>query len=404
MDKIENNFQKHINHFLFAANDIRETVDFALLELNQPLTLLQQKLFYMSIAAVGKNEDAEKAMLYKIDIRNVAALTNTDIKSLRQNLKRVVTEMNNMATTLNLRSPVMLDTDGKLKVMYGIYQGMEIDKEDTNNILIRLNYYFRKQILRMKKEYDIEYPLKSIMRLKGGNFTIPLYIYLIAEMAITREKMTTEQSLDSRYDIFIEREDLLRKLNYTNKVGLFNVRTLPTVCNEINKCTELNIINAMPDIIKAGKTVTGYIFHLKINTSKETPIFTRSLLKSRLDLVPDMEYLTYRLKSMGVADSTIKHYQAERNPDRLRIWGNMLYTWHMAGDNQPRYYKKAYSENYFNIVCGNDVEKIFRLVMLNNPQIADEYMRSIDNEYTKRGVPANPNFIKDLLLRLSNEK
>jgi hypothetical protein len=42
--------------------------------------------------------------------------------------------------------------------------------------------------------------------------------------------------------------------------------------------------------------------------------------------------------------------------------------------------------------------------MLERPEIADEYMKSIDDEYTKRGIPQNPSFIEELIKKMARRK
>lgn len=377
---------------------IPESTIFALLEFDQALDPLQQKLYYMSMACVDKNEDPEAQALYRLNIRKMAEFADIGIKSLRRNLVNVVTSLNNM--DLKLRSAYI--ENGKLKIIFGIFQSIEISLTDPNAVDVRFNYDFRKQIIKMKKEYDIEYPTHTIMRL-SGKFSIPLYTYIIAEAALIREKRTAAEASDV-YIIRVDKDTLLRRLNYTNRIAVFNNRSLPLAIKDLNENSEIYIENGMPEIIKEGRNIVAYEFRVRITTTLEKPIFARSLLKSKLDLIPDMEYLSARLRNMGVAESHIKHFNAEINPDRLRIWGNMLYTWYTVGDKQPAYFRKSYDENWFNSVCGNVLEKLFRLVMMERSAVADEYMKAIDDEYTKRGVPQNPHFVEELLKHIASHK
>lgn len=383
---------------LSGIHVVPETSDFALLEFDQALDPLQQKLYYMTLACVEKNEDPEASPEYDIDIRRMAEFSNTTPAVLRQNMGRVVTSLNSM--DLKLR-PVIED-DEKYRVLFGIYQELAISKSDPYLISVRLNYTFRKQILKMKREYDIEYPTQTIMQL-NGKFTIPLYTLLIAEAARIRETRSAAEASDV-YVIRINKDTLLRRLNYSSQLGIFNKRSLPAAVKEINEHSELFVENDMPEIIKQGRSIVAYEFRVHITTSIEKPIFARSLIRSSMDLVPPMDYLSAKLKDMGVAESHIKHFNAEATPDRLRIWGNMLYTWYQVGAHQPAYFRKAYDENWFQDVTGNELTKIFRLVMLERPEIADEYMKSIDDEYTKRGIPQNPSFIEELVRKMARRK
>jgi hypothetical protein len=110
-----------------------------------------------------------------------------------------------------------------------------------------------------------------------------------------------------------------------------------------------------------------------------------------------MDYINTRLKSMGVADSSIKSFNAKASPNRHRIWGNMLYTWFNVGDHQPAYFRKSYDMDWFD-ETGQTTERMFRMVVAQRPDVVDEYMRAIHDEYTKRGLYRDdPTFIDDLL-------
>lgn len=384
---------------LSGIHVVPETSDFALLQFDQALDPLQQKLYYMTLACVEKDEDPEAQVEYQIDIHRMAELSDVSPGALKQNMTKVVESLKNM----NLKLHSVIEDEDKVRILFGIYQELAISKIDPYLISVRLNYTFRKQVLKMKKEYDIEYPTQTIMRLGGGKITIPLYTFLIAEAARIREDRNWDKSGDV-YIIRVSKETLLQRLNFSSQFGIFNKRTLPAAIKEINEHSELYIENGMPEIIKKGRSIVAYEFRVHVNTTIEKPIFARSLIRSKTDLVPEMDYLSARLAEMGVAESHIKHFNAEAKPDRLRIWGNMLYTWYCVGFKKPAYFRKAYDNNWFQDVCGNELTKIFRLVMMERPKIADEYMKNIDDEYTKRGIPVNPSFIEELVRQLAKNK
>ncbi|WP_026767511.1 hypothetical protein [Selenomonas ruminantium] len=62
----------------------------------------------------------------------------------------------------------------------------------------------------MKKEYDIEYPTQTILKL-DGKFSIPLYTFLIAQAALIREQRTAAEASDV-YVIRVDKDTLLRRL------------------------------------------------------------------------------------------------------------------------------------------------------------------------------------------------
>ena len=380
---------------LSGIHVVPETTDFALLQFDQTLDPLQQKLFYMTLACVDKGEDPEAQMEYQIDIRRMAEFSGVDSAGLRRNMESAVSALNEM--DLKLR-PVIEEED-KIHFLFGIYQELTISKLDPYLISVRLNYRFRKQVLKMKKEYDIEYPTKTILQLDGGKYTIPLYTFLIAETARIRESRDFGEA-GNVYVIRVSKDALLQRLNYTSQMGAFNNRILPTAIREINEHSEVYVENDMPELIKKGRTVLAYEFRVHVTTTIEKPIFARSLIHGSVDLVPEMDYLVKRMREMKVAESSIKRWQIQANPDRLRIWGNMLYTWAVKGFSFPKYFRASYDHNWFEKETGNELSRLFRLVMTDRPEIADDYMKAIDDEYTKRGIFHNPHFMEELAKRI----
>ena len=56
---------------------LMETNSFALLEFDKPMTMLQQKLYYLSAALIKNGDDPEENQLYHINIRDMAKATDS---------------------------------------------------------------------------------------------------------------------------------------------------------------------------------------------------------------------------------------------------------------------------------------------------------------------------------------
>lgn len=377
---------------------IMESNAFALLEFDKALTMLQQKLYYMAMAEVRRGEDPESQVMYRLDISSMADLNDTPIRNIRKSVKRVVPQLADM----NVKLRTSYVESGKLHILFNIFQEIAIDLHNPNIVDVRFNYEFRKQILKMKKEHDIEYPTRTIMSLRG-KYSISIYTYLIAEASLIRNdrSLNTEDSFNENYIIEVTKEKLFARLNYTAPLGDFNRRILPEMVTDLNNHSELYISDY--DIIRNGRTVEKYRFHIHIETTIKTPIFSRSLLSNTNDMVPPMEYLEKRLREIGVGESIIKKFQIQKHPDRARIWTNLLYTWLWQGRN-PRYFNAAYTNDYFRNTESASLERLFRVVAMRCPQFMDDYMKSIDDEYTKRGVPYNPEFVDEAIKHLQNYK
>ena len=142
------------------SSSIMETNEFALREFDHPLTMLQQKLYWMSLALIHKGENPEEpSKLYDLDINDMAKLMNTDVKSLRKNMKDAIAKFGD--TSVSLR-PTFKTAPKKTAYLLGIYQIIFVDQDNVSKIQTGFNYYFRKKILEMKQVHDIEYPLNII--------------------------------------------------------------------------------------------------------------------------------------------------------------------------------------------------------------------------------------------------
>lgn len=80
---------------------LMETNSFALLEFDKPMTMLQQKLYYLSAALIKNGDNPEENQLYHINIKDMAKATKSSPTSLRTNMERVVQTF--METNVNLR-------------------------------------------------------------------------------------------------------------------------------------------------------------------------------------------------------------------------------------------------------------------------------------------------------------
>ena len=359
------------------SSSIMETNEFALREFDHPLTMLQQKLYWMSLALIHKGENPEEpSKLYDLDINDMAKLMNTDVKSLRKNMKDAIAKFGD--TSVSLR-PTFKTAPKKTAYLLGIYQIIFVDQDNASKIQIGFNYYFRKKILEMKQVHDIEYPLKTIVSFRS-KYAIQLYIYLIAASSVLRDE---QKIINNRYEIKIDKDDLMRVLQYDGRTADFNRRALAPAIKSINEYSEIYIENGMPEYITngPGKRIVGYIFRIRITTSIGSPIFSKPLLIPGKNAdIPGWDYLEQTMKGIGCAQSFISNVKL--HDDRKRLWGNLLYTWYLAG-NSARYLNKAYKEDYFKSI-GMDIGKLVSLLLEEKPGYRDDFLTFVETEYAKK--------------------
>jgi hypothetical protein len=375
--------EKAQNKFLMESNS------FALSEFDKPLTLLQMRLYYMSVGLIERGEDPEAQVAYKLNLADMARMLEVSPKSFKSNMRCSVEKMKEANVGL------VTDMDGKRVFMFGIYQSVEVPLDDPNSILIRFNYNFRKKILEMKKVHDIEYPLSTLFAM-NSKYSIPLYVNIIAEFSIQRD---TNPNYEGQYDLYFSKERLIRIFHYDGPIDDFKRKALQPAVKGLDN-TEVCIKKITPE--KQGRTVIGYTFTVMIATSPEKQIFVKPILTEESDWdIPTMDYLSNKLLSFGVSEQLVNKIRLSN--DRVRTWNNMLYTWFQVG-NSAKYFNKAYHEDYFKSV-GTSTRWMFRCLTFAKPEYRqDEMIRYIDEQYDRLSVDKNPHFIDELVKHMKRMK
>ena len=358
---------------------IKETTEFSIGMLNTKLSLQQKRIFYWVFSMVTADENPNAFYKYNININEMASIINTDPSTFRRNIAKVVEQMDILE--LNYNPPVLMNTDdGRLvDKSFGIFDQMWIDRDDPNTIKIVLTTGFRRKVIAMKKRYDLEFPLQTILQMNSP-YAIDLYTLLISEAAVQRDKSLQEGKLIDSFAIKISKERLLNFLNYKGRTSDFNKVVIPNILNNL-KSTEILLDADDPVIERRGNRILSYTFHVRVNTSREKKIFAKSVMSYSIESgLPKMEYLLDKLKEIGVGKSLLKKCRAEN--DRNRLWGNYLYTLYCVGP-QAKYFNAAYNNNYLESVGGN-ASMMFK-IFINEPECHrywkdDELMQCMKDE------------------------
>ena len=368
-----------------------ETNSFALLEFDSPMTQNQQKLYYLSASLIRKGDDPEENQLYTIDIRDMARAMEVTPASLKNSLNKVV----DIFTESNVKLRTAFDIDEKhTAVILGIYQTIVVDKDDPYTINIRFNYDFRKKMLEMKKVHDIEYPVQTILDL-DGKYAISLYVFLIANASVIRDE---QHITDGRYDISVTKERLMQALQFEGTNKNFTNKLLLAVKN-LNERSEIYIENGTPEIIKKGRSISEYIFHIRITTTISNPIFSKSILKpGELYEIPEWDYLMEKAKFIGADESFRKRMRISN--DRRRCWKSILYTLIMVG-RRGAYLNPAFSENW---AKPYSIQHLIRTLKEMSSQYTDEYIDGLAEEYQKHGDKVGTGFFSKLYEQMQQER
>lgn len=361
------------------SKSVTETTEFAIGMLNTKLSLQQKRIFYWVFSMVTADENPNALYKYNISISEMASIIGTRPSSLKCNMAKVVDQMDILE--LNYNPPMLMDTDDGRIVdkSFGIFDQLWIDKDDPDTIKIILTTGFRRKVIAMKKRYDLEFPLHTILQMSSP-YAIDLYTLLISEAALQRDKSLQEGKLENSFVIKISKDKLFDFLNYKGRTSDFNNVIIPTILK--NLCnTEILLDSEDPYIERKGNSVVSYTFHVRVNTTREKKIFAKSVMSYSIESgLPKMEYLLDKLKEIGVGKSLLKKCRAEN--DRNRLWGNYLYTLYCVGP-QAKYFNAAYNNNYLESVGGN-ASMMFK-IFINEPECRrywkdDELMQCMKDE------------------------
>jgi hypothetical protein len=297
-------------------------------------------------------------------------------------------------TNVNLRTAINIG-DSKTAIVLGIYQSIILDRNDPYQVEIRFNYDFRKKMLEMKKIHDIQYPVKTILDLHS-KYAISLYVFLIASASALRDEFGIS---NGKYDIAVTKSRLLQVMQYDKSPGVFHQRALLPACDNLNKDSEIYIENGKPEFIKKGNAIVEYVFHIRITTSIQKPIFSKSLLQETLGFdLPQWDYLAEKAAWMGADKSLVGSMKLHN--DRSRAWRNILYTLIQKGRN-GRYLNAAFRNDY---AKEYSTEHLVRVLAELHPEYQDDYINQLNQEYDKQGMPSSPSFLEQLVKNITKKK
>ena len=372
------------------GNFIMETNSFALRQFNVSLSLLQQRLFYWVFAMVKGDEPIEAQATYKVSMSQMAWVVGNSAKALKYNMKKVVDSMDEL--NLKYNPPIVLDSNENImEKSFGVFDKVWISKDEPDAVQVRLTPSFREQVIKMKKQHDIEYPIKTIMQMESA-YAIPLYIHLIALVSLEREKNAESGDVSSNYyTISITKENLFQVIGYNGVAGQFNRSILPVIMKNLKE-TELVFDGDDPEIVKDGRSVAKYVFHVRVATAIGNEIFTKTLLRPGTDNdIPPMDYILTKLKELKVNAPFIKRVRYDN--DRVRAWSNYLYTLCNAKVITGAYFNKAYGDDYYHNEKGGNTKALPALFMAMTMEEKarkfwekDEYLLNMKQEYERLGL------------------
>lgn len=366
-------------------NRISKTSDFALGTLTQAkspylMDLNQAKIYAYAISLISPKDNPDERQTYRIHVDTLAQMMadHKSKASLMRNLEA-------SADKLFLDSPAIKYKQGDKTERFRILDKLTT-YDNGHYIDITFQQDFRRILILMKSEYDVIYPLSTILSFRC-KYSVALYNFLLARASELRQGNT---KTSGRYTITSTPEELMNFFSFTantNILGKFHKQALLPACRDLNEHSEIYIENEQPVFIKKGKKIIGYEFSILIKVNVANPIFASlsSPQKTSSD-IPPLSYTLRKLLDIGVNDAFVKYVGKDKDP--RKAWHTFLYSvYHTKNDKAilPQYYNKAYKLNYA-LSCEDDIEMYFMTIYDAFPEYDDDVMFRIHSYYTEEAV------------------
>ncbi len=315
---------------------VTKTRSFALAKYSENMSVMQNRLYTQAIAQVGAHDDPEVNQDYTVDIRKMADVIKMRPDNLKKGLKTAARTLLDVAPTVYFENEDGWGT-------FSIFESITAPKSSPYIYKIRFTQRMRRIMIEMRKKYEIIYSPDTIMHFKN-KYTSKLYDFLLAQM--TRLKPN-----GAYFSIVTTPDELMAALQYdteSKRIGSFNRDALLPACHDINDYSEIFIQGGEPQPKRLRRAIISYTFTVNYKPGREIPLVAMNNLDERqcfyrLSEVPTDEFLREVMEDMGVSENFIKYVLQRDKP--MQTWRNILYT-KIHGGNSPRYFNKAYQEDY----------------------------------------------------------
>lgn len=316
-----------------STNKITKTTSFALAEFSEGMALNQQKLYAYALSKVSKDDDPDDITPYEIDIHDLA-------EQMGQPPGDVATAMSRAAK--KMPNPELYFEEGNSWVRFPLFSRIK-KGADRYRFTIAFSPDMKKIFVGMKKHFNLIYPNEVVAKFTNV-YSQFLYDYLLSRIST----MTPEGRY---YRLSVTPEQLMIRLNYKSKkrhVGAFNRDTVLPATLDVSTVSEMKIKDDSPEVERFGRKIVNYVFFIEFKSGKEIPLatYTEDYMPPKLyniNQVPNDDYLSTVMKTMGIDDAFIKYVIKEQLS--MKTWSTILYT-KIWGKNAPAYFNKAYKENY----------------------------------------------------------
>lgn len=309
-------------------NMIHKTSGFALAKFEKEMSLLQQRMFAAALSQIRAGDSVNS--VYPVNVKQLAREMKIAKSSFRQNMDMAVD------TFLDKNQVAYWETES------GWVRAVLIDNiENIGNDIYNIQFGRRimPYLIEMKERYDMVYPLLRLATFRS-KYTSFFYDYILSQM--NEEKFEIVMTPDKVREIA-----QLRNGEYPLAPNLKD-KIIKPVVSDINSFTEIIVEKPIVNKERIGRSnvITSFELHVAFSNDQPIPLFKGQAQQIDIfnnDLIPSEETIIKNLEEMKVAKSFIKSVLSKKQP--VKAWRNILYT-KLYGNSQPRYFNKAYREDW----------------------------------------------------------
>jgi plasmid replication initiation protein len=233
--------------------------DNRLIEASYKLTEAEQRIMMMAIAWTRINvvDELTTDTWIELQSKDYISLFETDNKNAYRQLKMAIKALASRKLMVEVIDPItllpaILETDWVTNALY---------VEGAGLVRINLGKMIIPYIWKLEHRFT-SYQIKSVKQLSGG-YTVRLYELLLQYLIIGHRTFQLDEL----------REVLDAQGKAYDRINNFKARVLDYAVQQINQLTDIEICY---ETIKTGRSVSGFIFHIKskkknTQSQKETP-------------------------------------------------------------------------------------------------------------------------------------
>lgn len=348
------------------TDKISKTSDFAMMPYTVVMTMNQLKLHAIALSLIQKDDDPEENKLYPVNLESM--FEYLDLKDKSTYKRNIIAA----AMSLYEQNPQIALVREDKTILTNVFQAIHVPNNSSDSIIhVEYSHEFRKYMIRMKQEYDFEYPVAAILNF-SCKYSPSLYNFLLGKIAKLK-KENKEYELENKFTIETSLKEIMKVVRTETKnisTSKYNYNVINPAITDINKHTNMYIENGKPDYIKEGRAIVGYRFNITMRITPHDQVFRINNITNykQIDEHLTLDYIINKIQEIGVNSQFAIYVKKDNNPKKA--WKSYLYTLlKCATEEKAAYFNKVYKENW---AQSETMESMFKSLLAENvPELQD---------------------------------